>query len=165
MSETPRPSAAILRRISVTFIAKKANGDRPWLSAALAVAFALWGATGGASETTSSQAPPRSASARTLEHRVAMLTKALELDARQQAELQGIFADQREAVRKIWNDRSLLPAERVPATRAVEDRTADQIRAILNDEQKKKYNQPKPPPAPDARPPDVSAWMDAASKK
>src|SRR5579862_7582442 len=164
MSETPRPSAAILRRISVTLIAKKANGDRPWLSAVLAVAFALCGQSGRATEATPSQAPPRSASARTLEHRVAMLTKALELDARQQAELQGIFADQREAVRKIWNDRSLLPAERVPATRAVEDRTADQIRAILNDEQKKN-NQPKPPPAPDARPPDVSAWMDAASKK
>jgi hypothetical protein len=94
-----------------------------------------------------------------------MLTKALDLDARQQAELQGIFADQREAVRKIWNDRSLLPAERVPATRAAEDRTADQIRSILNDVQKKKYNPPKPPPAPDARPPDVSARMDATSKK
>jgi phosphatidylethanolamine-binding protein (PEBP) family uncharacterized protein len=59
----------------------------------------------------------------------------------------------------------LLPAERVPATRAVEDRTADQIRAMLNDEQKKKYNPPKPPPAPDTRPPDVSAWMDATRKK
>ena len=144
---------------------RKAHGDRPWLSAALAVAFALWGATGGASETTPPQAPPHSASASTLEHRVAMLTKALDLDVRQQAELQGIFAGQREAVRKIWNDRALLPAERVPATRAVEDRTADQIRAMLNDEQKKKYNPPKPPPAPDTRPPDVSAWMDATRKK
>ena len=144
---------------------RKASGDRPWLSAALAVTFALCGLSGRATEAPPSQAPPRSASARTIQNRVAMLTKALDLDARQQAELQGIFADQREAVRKIWNDRSLLPAERVPATRAAEDRTADQIRSILNDVQKKKYNPPKPPPAPDARPPDVSAWMDATSKK
>jgi hypothetical protein len=144
---------------------RKANGDRPWLSAVLAAAFVLCGPTGRATEATPSQAPPRSASARALEHRVAMLTKALDLDARQQAELQGIFAGQREAVRKIWNDRTLLAAERVPATRAVGDRTADQIRAILNDEQKKKYNPPKPPPAPDAKPPDVAAWMDATSKK
>jgi hypothetical protein len=144
---------------------RKVHGDRPWLSAALTLAFALWGAAAGATEATPLQSPPRSASASTLEHRVAMLTKALDLDARQQAELQGIFASQRQAVRKIWNDPALLPAERVPATRAVEDRTADQIRAMLNDEQKKKYNPPKPPPAPDTGPPDVSAWMDATRKK
>ncbi|MEP6883301.1 MAG: hypothetical protein ABJC66_01000 [Gammaproteobacteria bacterium] len=94
-----------------------------------------------------------------------MLTKALDLDAQQQVELQRIFVGQREAVRKIWRDPALLPAERVPATRAVEDRTADQIRAILNDEQKKKYNPPKPAAAPDKKPPDISAWMDATRKK
>jgi hypothetical protein len=114
-------------------------------------------------------APPRPAAnartARNLDHRVNVLSKALDLDAAQRAELSKIFASQREAVKKIWSDPTLLAAERAPATRAAEDRTADQIRAILTDEQKKKYNPPKPPTAPDKKPPDVSAWMDATHKK
>lgn len=109
----------------------------------------------------------RTASAGTLDGRVSALSKALDLDTRQRAELRKILENQREAVRTIWSDRSLLDAERVPATRAVEDRTADQIRAILTEEQKKKYNPPKPAPAPAPRsaPPDVAAWMEAARPK
>jgi hypothetical protein len=100
----------------------------------------------------------------TLDRRVEVFSKALELDARQQAELRMILLHQREAVRKIWSDGTLLPAERAPATRAVADRTADQIRAILSDEQKKRYNPPKPP-ASGSGPPDVSAWMEAKRPK
>jgi hypothetical protein len=95
----------------------------------------------------------------TLDHRVKALSKALDLDAAQRAELREILEDRRQAVMKIWSDRALLPAERVPATHAVEERTAERIRAILNDEQKKRYNPPKPkgtqsPPA------NVEAWME-----
>jgi hypothetical protein len=75
--------------------------------------------------------------------------------------LRRIFAHQRESVRKIWRDPDLLAAERAPATRAVEERTADEIRLILNDAQKKRYNPPKPQAAPSA-PPDVAAWMETA---
>jgi hypothetical protein len=93
-----------------------------------------------------------------LEHRVDVLSKALRLDARQRAELLTILGNQREAVAKIWHNPAILPAERTPATRAAEERTADQIRAILSDEQKKRYNPPKPkgaePPAPN-----VADWM------
>jgi hypothetical protein len=112
-----------------------------------------------------SHPPARVATAGPLDHRVAVLTKALELDARQQAELARIFASQREAVKKIWSNPALLAAERVPATRAAEDRTGDAIREILTDEQKKKYNPPKPPAPPPSRPPDIGAWMDATRAK
>jgi hypothetical protein len=93
-----------------------------------------------------------------LQHRVDVLSKALQLDARQRTELLAILESQRQAVSKIWSDPALLPAERTPATRAVQERTADQIRSILSEEQRQRYNPPKPqgaaPPSPD-----VDAWM------
>ncbi|MCX7056776.1 MAG: hypothetical protein NTZ79_06180 [Proteobacteria bacterium] len=102
-----------------------------------------------------------------LEHRLAVLAKALELDAAQREKLHKILVDQRDAVQKVWHDPKLLPAERAPATRALTERTGDQIRAILTAEQQAKYNPPKPPapPAPDSGPPDVERWMRATQKK
>jgi hypothetical protein len=144
---------------------RNARGERARLRIAIVAAFAVYTAATGAAHATESHAPAQTAVAGTLDHRVAVLTKALELDARQQAELARIFASQREAVRKIWSNPALLAAERVPATRAAEDRTGDAIRAILTDEQKKKYNPPKPPAPPPSRPPDVGAWMDATRAK
>jgi hypothetical protein len=108
-----------------------------------------------------SGATSHTAAAGTLDHRFKVLAKALDLDGRQQAELWRILEDQRQAVRKIWTDPALLSAERGPATRAVQDRTADQIRAILTDEQRKRYNPPKPLNAA-SESPDVGAWMDVA---
>jgi hypothetical protein len=55
-----------------------------------------------------------------------------------------ILLGQREAVKQIWQDPAIAPAERAPAVRLVGERTADQIRAVLNEEQKKKYNRPQP---------------------
>jgi len=110
---------------------------------------------------TESSSTAHAATSGTLDHRFKVLAKALELDARQQAELWQILNSQRQTVRKIWSDPALLSAERVPATRAVEERTADEIRAILTEDQKKRYNPPKPQGAAPA-PPNVEAWMDAA---
>jgi hypothetical protein len=93
-----------------------------------------------------------------LQHRVDVLAKALQLDARQRTQLLTILESQRQAVSNIWSDPKLLPAERTPATRALQERTANQIRAILTDEQRKLYNPPKPqgaePPSPN-----VEEWM------
>jgi hypothetical protein len=107
------------------------------------------------------------ATAGTIEHRVAVLAKALDLDAKQKTELRRILERQREDVRRIWSNTALLPAERAPATRAAADRTADEIRGILNDEQKQRYNPPKPPAPPpgESGPPNVAAWMDATRPK
>jgi hypothetical protein len=140
--------------------AGSARGKRFWLCSAAITLMAVQGA-GGTALATEPHATAHTAVAGTLDHRVAVLTKALALDERQQAELQRIFTNQREAVRKIWRDPALMAAERGPATRAVEDRTADQIRSILSDEQKKLYNPPKPQ-TPASAPPDVAAWMETA---
>jgi hypothetical protein len=101
---------------------------------------------------------------RSLEHRVDVLSKALQLDARQRAELMTILDNQRAAVAEVWHNPRLLPAERTPATRAVEERTADQIRAILSDEQKKLFNPPKPHGT-ESPAPNVADWMEQQARQ
>lgn len=96
----------------------------------------------------------------TLEGRVAILTRALDLDAPQQLELRKVLEDQRARVGKIWDRTSVPAALRVSETEALSDQIADRIRALLNEEQRKKYNPPKQRPPTEGSPkPDVSAWM------
>ncbi len=111
--------------------------------------------------------PPRPAAGDWLDKRVALFKKALSLDSAQEVKLRQILADQRDAVRRVWADKKLLPAERAPATRAVEQRTGDRIRDILTEPQKLKYNPPKPPapPTPASGAPSVEAWMQRARPK
>jgi hypothetical protein len=110
------------------------------------------------SATPAPRPPARVRAGGSLQHRVDVLAKALQLDARQRTELLAILESQRQAVSNIWSDPKLLPAERTPATRALQERTANQIRAILSEQQKKLYNPPKPqgdaPPSPN-----VAEWM------
>lgn len=86
----------------------------------------------------------RPAHADALEQRVQLLTHELDLNAQQQEAVRKILLGQREAVKQIWQDPSIAPAERAPAVRLAGERTADQIRGVLNEEQKKKYNRPLP---------------------
>lgn len=135
-----------------------------WLSGMccipLTVLPALAAADGGAAAVP--QRPGHPGGAGSLEERIKALSTGLDLDALQQGELRKILLEQRESVQKIWSDRSLLPAERAPATRAVNERTGDKIRALLNDDQKKKYNSAtasRPSQQGDQR--SVEKWMDA----
>jgi periplasmic protein CpxP/Spy len=103
--------------------------------------------------------PRRGAS---IDDRVRTLTKALDLDERQQTELKAVLQAQREETLKVWADETVPPAVRVKATEAVAERTADRIRALLSDEQKKKYNLPRQVPDHSADRPDVGRWMKPA---
>lgn len=101
-----------------------------------------------------------------LEDRVRTLSKALDLDATQQSELRKVLEDQREQVGRIWSDASVPAAYRVSATQAISDKTADRIRALLNEEQRKKYKTARQHgAAADSAKPNVEAWMDAAKPK
>ncbi len=71
------------------------------------------------------------------------MTRELDLNDHQQAELKSVLLDQREQLLALWNDTSVPAALRVSRTQGLADRTADQIRALLNDEQRKKYIQPR----------------------
>lgn len=101
-----------------------------------------------------------------LDVRVKRLTKALTLDASQQAQLRAVLMKQEEQVQQAWNDTSVPASYRVLATRIISDQTADRIRAFLNDQQKKKYNPPRlapPPHAPGTE--SVENWLSARSSK
>jgi hypothetical protein len=104
--------------------------------------------------------------ARPLDNRVAVFTRALGLDAAQQAQLTRVLEERREQISRVWSDTAVPAANRIAATRAIENHTADQIRALLNDEQKKKYNLPRPaqPVAPDPGQRSVEEWMEATRK-
>jgi hypothetical protein len=108
-------------------------------------------------------ATPRHRNQSGLEGRISAITRALDLDNQQQARLRKALMEQREQIRKIWNDESLPAPYRISATEAVTERTADQIRSFLNDEQRKKYNQPKQShEATGSIQPNVEDWMNPA---
>jgi len=77
-----------------------------------------------------------------LERRIALLTKALDLDANQQTAARKVLIDQREQALQIWSDASLASASRIAQTKALSRQTADRIRALLSPEQRKKYDAP-----------------------
>jgi uncharacterized membrane protein len=99
--------------------------------------------------------------------RISALTQALNLDAAQQIQLKKILSQHHEQIQKVWNDVELPPARRVAATQAISDHTADQIRAMLTEEQRKKYNAPRPPrdPQADSSKRSVEDWMNATQPK
>lgn len=78
-----------------------------------------------------------------LDRRVHLLAVELGLDATQQKMVRALLEDQREQIARVWNDASVPAAVRVGATQAVGDRTAEQIRSLLTDEQRSKYIQPR----------------------
>jgi hypothetical protein len=100
-----------------------------------------------------------------LDRRVMLLAKELRLDANQQAQVKKVLERQREEVARVWNDSSIPPARRVSATQAIGDRTADRIRALLSDDQRKKYIQPRQRDAAvGTAGGNVESWMNAGKR-
>jgi hypothetical protein len=104
---------------------------------------------------------PRHAAVSRIEDRVRTLSKGLGLDLKQEAELRKVLERQREQVQRVWKDPALPGRWRVSATLAIDERTADEIRALLNDEQRKKYNPPRQRHEQTSDKLGVEAWMDA----
>ncbi len=95
-----------------------------------------------------------------LEERVRALAKRLDLDARQQAEARKLLERQRELVKQVWADHTMSGADHVVTTRAIAERTGDQIRAMLNAEQRRKFGEASPlRDKPQATEADVEHWM------
>jgi hypothetical protein len=96
-----------------------------------------------------------------------MLTKALELSVEQQSKVRRLLQWQREENRRAWDDQAIPAAQRVAATQAISDRTADALRALLSEEQKKRFRAPKPAREPQANSDkrSVEEWMNATQPK
>jgi hypothetical protein len=72
--------------------------------------------------------------------RVARLTNALQLDQAQQSAVKKILEQRRQEFWRIRRNPSLSGSERIERVRALQQNTVEQIRGVLNDEQKTKYD-------------------------
>ena len=87
-----------------------------------------------------------------IDDRVKTLSKLLDLNERQQSELKRVLWSRHDQVIKMLRAQSLSPVDRVNQFRAINDNTVERIMALLNEEQKKKYNPPRQPEAPGTSP-------------
>lgn len=87
-------------------------------------------------------APPQRSFYRrsTLDERVKRFAKALNLDETQQVCLKKVLEHQQVQTRQIQLDQSLSGTDRISRIRDLQRDTVSQIRALLNEEQKKKYD-------------------------
>jgi len=89
----------------------------------------------------SAAAHPRSSYRKlTIDARVRQFAQALDLNEAQQASLKTVLERQQVQAQQIQFDPSLSGQERIGLFRALQEDTVLHIRALLNDEQKKKYD-------------------------
>lgn len=69
-----------------------------------------------------------------------MLTKTLELNPQQQAAVKNILVQRQQQTLQIRQDPSISGSERIDRFRNLQVATVERIRAVLNDEQKQKYD-------------------------
>jgi hypothetical protein len=74
----------------------------------------------------------------------AAFAKHLDLDATQTAEVRRLLAIRQARIRAVWTDTAIAADDRVGAVKAINENTQAQIRALLTEEQKKNYIQPRP---------------------
>jgi Spy/CpxP family protein refolding chaperone len=113
-------------------------------------------------------APPHHTSSRykrrTLDDRVAVLSKNLELTGAQRSAVKKILEQRQQQTVRIRE--SEAPGNvRIEQFRALQERTVAQIRAVLTDEQKKKYDPliPRTRPAPSTPQRSVEDWIKATT--
>jgi hypothetical protein len=75
-----------------------------------------------------------------LEDRVKVLAESLHLDYAQQLAVTEILEERQQETLRIRRDTSISGSDRLAQFRAIQDRTVLRIRAVLNEEQKKKYD-------------------------
>jgi hypothetical protein len=97
-----------------------------------------------------------------IDGRVQLLASELDLNPDQQAAVRRILLQQRAEVGQVWSNDSQPAQVRVAATRAIGDRTAERIRAILNEEQREQYHKARPSLPDRAQSTDqVESWINA----
>ena len=99
------------------------------------------GATAQTSATANPGPPQRSVYRRsTLDDRVKRFAKVLNLDEAQQTALKSVLEHEQGEARQVRLDTSISGVDRVGRLRSLQQDTVLKIRAILNEEQKKKYD-------------------------
>ncbi len=94
------------------------------------------------------------------------MVKGLKLDPAQQAEVRRALLAQHEALRRLMSAPTDPGVSRVAAIQAINHRTAQRIRAVLREDQRKLYGQPLPPNiASSEGQPGVEDWLGAMRRK
>jgi hypothetical protein len=102
----------------------------------------------------------------TIDDQVKRFTESLDLSETQQSEIRKILEFRQVQIRRIRLDESLSGDERISRLRGLQDSTVAQVRAVLSDEQKKKYDPLAVRQAQKSSPqPSVEDWMKAAAKQ
>jgi hypothetical protein len=97
-----------------------------------------------------------------IDDQVKGLARNLDLNDAQQSAVKKILEQRQQAILRIRGESS--GSDRISRFRAVQVRTAEQIRAVLNDEQKKKYNPlGQRPPQQTSPQPSVEDWIKATT--
>jgi Spy/CpxP family protein refolding chaperone len=75
-----------------------------------------------------------------IDARVSMLAKSLDLTAEQQSAVKNILEQRQQKTLLIRRDPSISGSARIERFRMLQESTVERIRAVLNDEQKKRYD-------------------------
>jgi len=95
-----------------------------------------------------------------IDGRVKVLAKNLDLNEAQQSAVKNILEQRRQETLRLRLDSSVTPSSRIARFRVLQDKTVERIRAVLNEEQRKKYDPLVVrgiPPAQDQR--SVEDWL------
>jgi hypothetical protein len=103
--------------------------------------------------------PQRLTPEQLIDRRVRTLTKALELNEAQQSKLKEILQNEHRQLSQVRTGSTQAGADRVGMMLAVLDRTREEIRAMLNEEQKKKYPAAVPRGTTAPASADLDYWM------
>jgi len=98
--------------------------------------------------------------------RMRLFAKALDLSAAQQSAVKKILEQRQQQAWRIRRDPSSSGGARIEKFRALQDSAVEQIRAVLNDDQRVKYDPfaaRSLPPAPEQR--SVEDWLEATTPR
>jgi len=101
-----------------------------------------------------------------IDDRVKLFAKSLDLNEEQQAAVKRILKQRQQQTLQIRRDPSITGSAGIERFRALQVSTVEQIRAVLNEEQRRKYNPLAPrglQPAPEQR--SVEDWLKVTTPK
>jgi hypothetical protein len=155
----------LLRKLTVMF------PGRAFLGLALALTALLQGTTAIAQASTVASPEHRTSRSNrnrrpTLDERIKTLAKNLDLSQAQQLAVKEILEERRQEILQLRVDPSLTGADRIARFRALQTETVEEIRSVLNEEQKKKYDPLAPrkiPPGSHER--SVEDWIDSTTPR
>lgn len=132
------------RKYDCTVVAAIEMAKRGFLFTMMALVFAACAAAQtpepSSAATTQASPEPHRHARNSIDDRVTVFAKSLDLSVTQQAQLRTILEERQQQIVQLRANTSLLGEARIDRFRALQDQTVERIRAILTDDQKKKYD-------------------------